>query len=305
MIICRALGDPRSIGWTIVEEGVLRWWLGQAKRSERLGREALALFRELDDQSGVMFALVRLACAKQVAGEHAESVTLAERVLGMLESLGINREGLGWVATMAGVYLHGGHYARARALAEQSLMLVEGQDQRPAEVTFPMLGLVALAHEAYDEAKGWLEQNIVFYQRCGMRDKLALAQAVMGYVNRALGDPAQAWQQLGQALRTGAELRSFFPIMFALPASALLLADRGQVEEAVERYALASKHPFVGNSQWFEDVAGQEIASLAESLPPEVVAAAQERGRTADLWETVEALLEELGCEGDGEDGHL
>jgi hypothetical protein len=40
-------------------------------------------------------------------------------------------------------------------------------------------------------------------------------------------------------------------------------------------------------------------------LPPEVVAAAQERGRAADEWETVEALLDELGCEGDGEDGHL
>ena len=32
-------------------------------------------------------------------------------------------------------------------------------------------------------------------------------------------------------------------------------------------------------------------------MPPEVVAAAQERGRARDLWETARELLEELeGC---------
>jgi len=50
----------------------------------------------------------------------------------------------------------------------------------------------------------------------------------------------------------------------------------------------------VANSRWFEDVAGREIAAAAEALPPEVVAAAQERGRARDLWATVEELLDEL-----------
>jgi hypothetical protein len=87
--------------------------------------------------------------------------------------------------------------------------------------------------------------------------------------------------------------------MFALPQAALLLADRGQTERAVELYALAARHPFVANSRWFEDVAGREIAALAESLPPDVVAAAQERGRGRDLWATVRELLIELEGEGD------
>jgi hypothetical protein len=51
----------------------------------------------------------------------------------------------------------------------------------------------------------------------------------------------------------------------------------------------------VANSRWFADIAGNEIAAAAESLPPEVVARAQERGRARDLWATVEALLDELG----------
>ena len=82
--------------------------------------------------------------------------------------------------------------------------------------------------------------------------------------------------------------------MLALPATALLLADRGEAERAVELYALASRDPFVAHSRWFEDVAGVRIAAVAAALPPDVVAAAQERGRARDLWATARELLAEL-----------
>jgi hypothetical protein len=38
----------------------------------------------------------------------------------------------------------------------------------------------------------------------------------------------------------------------------------------------------------------RQIAAVAETLPPEVAAAAQERGRARDLWQTAEELLKEL-----------
>lgn len=85
------------------------------------------------------------------------------------------------------------------------------------------------------------------------------------------------------------------PLLFALPLVALLLADQGEQERAVELYALASRYPFVANSCWFEDVAGSHIAAVAATLPPEVVAAAQDRGRVRDLEATVAELLVELG----------
>jgi hypothetical protein len=81
---------------------------------------------------------------------------------------------------------------------------------------------------------------------------------------------------------------------------ACLLADRSgrstpDVERAVEVYALAARYPFVAHSRWFEDVAGKRIsAAAAEALPPDMVAAAQERGRERDLWAVAEELLGEL-----------
>jgi hypothetical protein len=75
------------------------------------------------------------------------------------------------------------------------------------------------------------------------------------------------------------------------------------VERAVELYALALRHPYVANAQWFEDVAGKHIAAAAKALPPDVVAAAQKRGRARDLEATVKELLSELDDEIPDADG--
>jgi hypothetical protein len=93
----------------------------------------------------------------------------------------------------------------------------------------------------------------------------------------------------------------FLELMTVLAGIALLLADEGRVERAVELYALASRYPFVANSRWFKDVAGQYIAAGAATLHPQAAPAAQERGRGQDLGAAVEELLVELGREGSSE----
>jgi hypothetical protein len=104
----------------------------------------------------------------------------------------------------------------------------------------------------------------------------------------------EAQRHLCKALRIATGIGSLPVVLRSLPATALLLADRGEAERAVEICALASGHPFVGNSRFWEDVVGRHVAAAAESLPPGVVAAAQDRGRARDLWATVEELLTEL-----------
>lgn len=62
---------------------------------------------------------------------------------------------------------------------------------------------------------------------------------------------------------------------------ARLLAEQGKEERAVEVYALVTRYPYVANSCWYRDLVGQRIAEVAAALPPDVVTAAQERGRGA------------------------
>jgi len=95
-------------------------------------------------------------------------------------------------------------------------------------------------------------------------------------------------------MRTAVDIGAFAPSLFSLCLVALLLADQGEAERAVELYALAMRYPYAGNSCLWEDMAGKHIATLAATLPPEVVAAVQERGRARDLQATIAELLAEL-----------
>jgi len=162
-----------------------------------------------------------------------------------------------------------------------------------------VLGSTALAEGRAAAAMELFEQADVASRAGGDRLGLAEALAGAGYAARRLGQKTQARQSLAQALQLGIKIRSLRPLWAALPAVALLRADRGEVERAAELYALAWTVPHVACSRWYEDVAGRELAAVAASLPPEVREAALARGRAREIWATAEELLAELG-QGEG-----
>ena len=159
---------------------------------------------------------------------------------------------------------------------------------------------MALAAEAYAEAQGLLRESVAISREIGYQGLQSRALASLGYASRGLGQLPQAREQVREALQTAAEIgfaETPLTPALALPMLALLLVDEGEKERAVELYTVASRHPFVANSRWMEDIAGKHIAAVATTLPPDVVAASQERGRARDLQATVMELLEELAAQ--------
>jgi tetratricopeptide (TPR) repeat protein len=196
--------------------------------------------------------------------------------------------------SLGGPKVHLGRYEQARAQAQMGLTLSrEIGFRRGIGYSCWLLGCVALAVEAYAEAQQSLQESVAVYQEIGQREQLGSALAALGYAARGLGNMSEAQQHLYEALQTATEIQAFIPLMLALPAIALLLADRSEKERAVELYALASRYPYVANSRWFQDIAERHIAAVA-TLPPDVVATAQARGRARDLEATVAELLVEL-----------
>ena len=201
-----------------------------------------------------------------------------------------------WLNALLGdAELHLGEYEGARALVQMALNHSrESGDPELARWSLYGLGLVAVAREAYDEAEQLFRESADKTRKAGHQGLLGRALAGLGLAARGLGDVTRAQGHLFEALRTAAEIRQVWTVVDALPTVALILSDQGEVERAVELYALAARYPYVANSRWFEDVAGKRIAAVAATLPLEVVAAAQERGKAHDLWATAEELLAEL-----------
>jgi len=294
LAIRQALGGQREIASSLISLGNIAVHQGQLEEGKRLVRESIAIRQEIGDRAGTASGLSNLGFTLFWFGKYAEAHPLLEESVAIYNDLGF-RSGLALSNIWLGMAEGGlGRYEQARAQGQMGLALSREVGYGRG-IGFSLLLLSSMAHEEYAEAQQLLQESVAVYREIGQRDELCWALAGLGNAARGLGQLPQAGQHLYEALRTAAEIRAFTPLMIALPVMALFLADQGEKERAVELYALASRYPFVGNSRWFEDIAGRHIATVAATLPPDVVEAAQERGRARDLNATVAELVVELG----------
>jgi predicted ATPase len=268
--------------------------LGQFEDAERCARQSLAIREEHMNAPGDGQELVGWAVAHR--GQFQEARSWMARAVEGFDARGA-RMGVAVADNYFGVIeAHLGRYGEARERAQNALDVYQPLGfQRWGGFSFASLGMAALGEGDYREAERLLEQSTALYSQVPDRHWRAFALALSGYAALKLDRRRPARERLHQALRFASDTRAVLSVLYALPGVALLLAGEGQVEQAVELYALASRYPFVAHSRWFEDVAGVYIARAASALPPDAVAAAQERGRSRDLWAAVEELWNEMG----------
>jgi predicted ATPase/DNA-binding SARP family transcriptional activator len=293
--IRRALGDQRGVATSLMSLGIIASRQGQLEEAERLVRESVAIHQETGNRGGIADGLACLGGPLLDLGKVAEAHSVMTESAAIYNDLGV-RDLLAYSKVVLGLAEKElGRYEQARVQGQIGLALSRQIDyQRGIGLSCYLLGLLAVAEEAYTEAQDLLQESIAACRAAERPFELSLALGGLGYATRGLGDLDQAKQHLHEALRMSAEIGAFFPLVLAIPVAALLLADQGEVERAVELYALVLRYPIVPNSRWFEDVAGKHIAAVAATLPPEVVVAAQARGQARDLWATAAELLAEL-----------
>jgi predicted ATPase/DNA-binding SARP family transcriptional activator len=290
--IRRALGDRIGVADSLWRLSITAWVTGRLEESERLSREGLAVCREVGDPQAIAQGLRGVGDSLIRLGKFDESLSFLEQSRAVYEDLAYYFFVAGVDMFFCEAEAHLGLYDRAHSRGRPVLDFYRSFNL-PWEAGFSsyVMGLVALGRGAHEEAQRLLLESISYFDRIGHRENKGWVLALLGYACRALGQPDRAHQCVVEALQTGDDIGAFFPLIYALPAAALLLSDRGAHEQAVEVYALASRYGFVANSRWFEDVAGRRIAAAAAALPPDAVAAARGRGNARDIDVAVSELL--------------
>jgi tetratricopeptide (TPR) repeat protein len=262
--------------------------------------QSFALCQESGDRLGRASDLAHLGVAHGLSGQFIRAHTALEEAVAICQDLGHPVLLAMATAYQARVNLHVGRYKEARAQAHMASTLA--RSVRVASysglLAQQILGWAALAEEQYAEAAQWLRESAAGYHQMEMdflaREWLAWSLAPLGRAACGLGNRSEAQGQLFRALEIAADMGAFIPLLHLMPIIPVVLADAGEVERAVELYALAESHPLVANSQLFEDIAGRHIKAAGAALPPDVVEAARERGRELDWWDTAAELLDEL-----------
>jgi tetratricopeptide (TPR) repeat protein len=218
-----------------------------------------------------------------------------EEVLGINQDLGGGLWAVHCLMNLCSSNLHLGRYEEAGARAQAGLALARKTSVKYAiGDALVTLGCAALAEGAYAEAGTALRQGADVYGEIGHKHDLSRAVALLGCAARGQGRLVQAAAHLTEALQLGLDTGTPLGLLWALPVTALLLADLAQAERAIEVYALAERDSFVANSRWFADIAGWHIAAVAATLPPDVVVAAREHGREHDLQSMAQELFADL-----------
>lgn len=302
LAICEKLNDPRGIARAYSLLGHYILFAGQFEVSERYLRKSLALFRELNKQADQRLPLLLLGVNLIFAGKFKEAIASYEACWAIHRELGMPHEPGSANVSIARAKINLGLYEEARRLSEADLIRYKALKLKwYLAYTLFNLGRIALAEEDVAQAHERFQKSAALLLEMDDRPLAPDVLFCQAFVYRRLGNRQLAIRSIVKALKVALAGNPVKPMRFELPAMALLLLDDGETARAVELYAAAQQSPYIANSVWFDTIAGKEIAQAAASLPPDVAAAAEARGRERDLLATAEALLAELASEGSEE----
>jgi tetratricopeptide (TPR) repeat protein len=293
LVIRRELGDQHGMAEAMLGLGIISYVQGRLDEAHRFYRESLGICRTLGDWNLLFFVLHRTGELLVRRGLFDDGLALLESDSDLAHDRGIPRGAWLLLPYLAEAKVHLGRYEEARADAQNTAV-------RPFLLGWGLgfarfvEGLAVVAQGTYLEAMTLFQESVAVFDEIRQKENRGWALGPLALAARGAGEMALVRECVAEALQTGVELGAFMPVMYGLPVAALLLADQGAVERAVEVYACASRYGFVANSRWFEDVVGQQLRTMAASLPTETVESAEQLGRSQD-WDVMAAeLLREL-----------
>jgi predicted ATPase/DNA-binding SARP family transcriptional activator len=295
LAIRRALGDHRGVASSLASLALVSTYQGYTEQAERLVWESLAIHRELGDHSDLSLGLNELGVVLVAIGKFTEAREMLAESLAIHNRLGYRRGIADSNRVLGLTNLILGRYEVARAHAQvcldiaQDLCYLQG-----IGTALGVLAACAVADGAHAEALELFQKSALIFREIEQRDDLSLMLVGSACAELWLGQLHQAERHLSQALHIAAKLRNWFPLPYALPVAVLLLVKQGQVERALELQAMISRFPAFVESRLIEDNFGRHVTAAAADLPPDVVAAARERGEARDPVATLVELLIEL-----------
>ncbi len=293
--LARSLRDVRGLARAIQGLSGVAMGLGHVKMGAALSQESLELRRRLGDPAEIADGLHALAIKRITLGRAVDALPLLEECRALTcDYLGLPG---GYVHTiMAWARMLMGHYKLAQPLAETALRLMQADDDPYGTGwTYHVLGGIAIALTDYERGERLLHAGIAALQPINQREALSFALAYLALALCGQQRFEEARKALAEVLQIGLEISCLHSLVFGLVGMALIEAQQGVPERALERYALAAKvSPCIENCSWFWDVAGRHIEAATASLPAETIAAAAARGKAREIFSSAKEWRDSL-----------
>jgi serine/threonine protein kinase/tetratricopeptide (TPR) repeat protein len=293
LAIFKEIGDQRGIALSLNGLAWAKLHQGNYILSKKYFQDSLALFRKVDNREGITKSLSGLGYNSWILGEYPEAKQLHQVMLSLCRETG-DQEGISRSIGNLGIDAIGlREYEEARRLFQESLALYkETGDKRGVADELGDLGELANIMGEYLAAAQFAQESLELYREVYHVD-VSWPVRVLGNAVCRMGTLLEARDCLHRALMYDVSLRRMSLVILDLIGIASLMKAEGKMDKGLELLTLVIHHPI--SWQMAKDQAAPLIAKLEAELPPDIVAAAKERGRARDLESTIAELLAELG----------
>jgi predicted ATPase len=265
-------------------------------------RQAVALWRELDDQPRLTDGLARLGEIAMEQGEYAQSHRWYAEAL-ELRRLSGDHEGVVGLQDCVGlVLLRQGDFAAAGAVFAENLRWWRRR-KHPRAIAFALnaLGMIALYEERWAEAQRLAEQALAVWQGSGDTRGVSSAQNALGPALLYQGQVAQAGECLRDSLLLRWEFHDYDGIAWNLERLAEVALAAGQPERAARLWGRAEELREELGIPLFPAERFRLAPLMARAmaqLPPAIWAGCWADGAAADLAAVVAGEISERRAAG-------
>lgn len=290
--IWRELGDQLGIARSLLRLGNVAYASGDHEEAQSFYGQSLEFGREIGDRRGVALSLNNLGSVAETLGEYEEARALYRESVTIKRDLG-DRRGVAYSLNNLGyVDILGGKHEEAGPHLQESLAIFrEIGDRKGLAYTLTNLGNAAHAAQRYEEARELYGKSLDVCRELAFPVGTAHALKGLGNIDRDLGDTASARQKYQQALEVTLSARALPVLLDIMVEVAIMLAGKGETQEAAELTALILKHPAKREQTRHE--AEALLAELSAELPERIMAEVRARADEKELEVVAATLLAE------------
>jgi predicted ATPase/transcriptional regulator with XRE-family HTH domain len=304
LALYRELGEREGMVSALLELGWVCWNLREDLEAKQYYQECLTLSREISRPDMLASSLYNLAFYTFLVGEYSASAQYYQESLAIFKEIG-NQLGIARAIGGLGLVAAGlGKLVEARQFFEESLAVCRETGHRyEIQIRLRFLGVVANSLGAYKAAQQYGQENLAIAKELDTSKEVAAALACLGEAAGGLGDFQTASRYLREALTLLTLGQHTLDLLIVLDIWAAILVQESELptqddrsraekkEQAVEVLALVMNHDLT--PQFTKDKAARLLAKLVAELPPEVFAAARERGQAKSLDLVVAEIMEQ------------
>jgi DNA-binding SARP family transcriptional activator/predicted ATPase len=290
-----SLGDIRSLAKAKGGLCLTNARIGKINLALQQIQEITDLYQSIGDRANIAANHLSLGSVFVWTGQYIEAADQLLECYSTYQELGDSYNITFLHFLLGQCYLHLGQYEIAEENTQRALDLARDNNYSLwVSMSLLALGWNCVVQKDFNNAKSYFLEGLPGLQLTYNPHELSLSLAYLGYIESQLEETKLSWKHICRALKMGIEINNLITIYNVFLIVTTSFKKRGELTRAVELSAPVLRHPTFLNSQCIQDIFGDQINEIMDSLPAEEVAMAEERGLNHDPMKTATALLEEF-----------